>query len=100
MTGHDDRGLGDIDFGRRSGPGLILDGHDIFAGDPTRFLKLVSATDLGLVKFLGTIVSYKLGLSFGGFRVTENPKTWSLSVFHEGMWDDDRLRLGVPVRFT
>ena len=34
ILAYDDRGPGNINFGRRLGPGLTLDGHDIFAGDP------------------------------------------------------------------
>ena len=100
MMAYDDRGLGEINFDRHFGSGLTLESHDIFTGDPGRFLKLVSAADPGLVKFLDTIVSYKFGLSFGGFCADEDPKTRSLSVFRKGVWDDDRLRPGVPVSFT
>ena len=99
IMAYDDRGLGEINFGRRFGSGLSFDGHDIFAGDPTRFLKLVSVADPGLVESLGTIISYKLGMSFGGFRADEDPKMRALSVFREGLWDDDRLSPGVPVSF-
>ena len=97
---YDDCGLGEINFDRHFGPGLTFEGHDIFAGNPRKFLKLVSASDPGLVKFLGAIVSYKLGLSFGGFRSDEDPRTRSLGVFRKGVWDDDRLSPGTPVSFT
>ena len=99
-VGYDDRGLGEINFDRDFGPGLTFNGHDIFGGDPEKFLKLVSAGDPGLVRFLGTIVSYKFGLSFGGFRADEDPQDRSLGVFRKGLWTDDRLSPGVPVSFT
>ena len=92
--------MGEINFDRHFGPGLSFEGHDIFAGNPKKFLKLVSAADPGFGKFLGSIMSCELGLSFGGFRADEDPKTQSLSVFQEGVRDDRRLRPGAPVSFT
>ena len=65
---YDDHGLGEINFGWRFGTGLTFDSKDIFGGNSERFLKLVSDADPGLMESLGTIVSYKFGLSFGGFR--------------------------------
>lgn len=100
ILAYDDRGPEEINFDRCFGPALAFGGHDIFTGDPRKFLTLVSAADLGLAKFLGTIVSYKLGSSSGGFGAEEDPKMRSLSVFRKGVWSDDRLRLGVPVSFT
>lgn len=51
------------------------------------------------MKFLGTLLSYKIGLSFDGLDADEDPKTRSLSVFRKGVWNDDRLRPGVPASF-
>ena len=99
IMGYNDLGLGEINFGRRFGPRLTFEGHDIFVGDPGKFLKLLSAADPGLVESLGTIVSYKLGLSLRGFRAGANPTERALSVFREGVWDDAQLRRGVPVSF-
>ena len=99
ITGYDDQGLGEISFGRRFGPGLTFNGHDVFAGDPGRFLALVSAADPGLVESFGTIVSRKLGLSFGGFRANEEPNDRSISVFRHGVWTDELLIRSVPIHF-
>ena len=72
---YDHRGPGEINFDRHLGPGLTSDGQDIFAGDPERFLKPVSAADPGFVGSLGTIVSHKLGLSFGRFVPTRTRRS-------------------------
>lgn len=47
ILAYDDRGPGEINFGPRFGPGLTLDGHDIFAGGARKFLTFVSAADSG-----------------------------------------------------
>ena len=99
IIAYDDLGMGEIGFDRHFGPGLTFNGHDIFTGDPKQFLKLVLAADDGLVESLGTIVSRKLGLSFGGFRADDEEENRSLSVFRKGVWTDEMLIPGAPVRF-
>ena len=99
VIGYNNQGLGEINFGRRFGPGLTFNGHDVFSGDSERFLALVSAADPGLVESFGTIVSRRLGLSFGGFRADEDPNDRSISVFRQGVWTDKLLMRSVPVHF-
>ena len=96
---YDDRGLGEINFDRHFGQGLFFKGHDVFAGDPEKFLKLVSSADDSLIELRGTIVSRELGFSLGGFRADEDPNERALSVFRRGLWADERLAKGEPVRF-
>ena len=99
IIGYDAQGLGEMNFGWRFGTGLTFNGHDVFADDPEEFLKLVSAADNGLVESLGTIISLKLGLSFGGFRAEEDPKERAISIFRPGVWTDDLLTSSVPIYF-